>query len=73
MSMTQLPDLMTVAEVAEELRVADETVHRWCRDGKLPFISLPSGLKRFRRGDVEAIKNGEQPTTEEPTTEQVAR
>jgi excisionase family DNA binding protein len=61
MSMTQLPDLMTVAEVAEELRVADETIHRWCRNGTIPFISLPSGLKRFRRDDVEAIKRGEQP------------
>lgn len=52
---------MTVAEVAEELRVADETIHRWCREGKLPFVSLPSGLKRFRRDDVEAIKRGEAP------------
>lgn len=53
--MGQLPELMTVAEVAEALRLTDETVHRWAREGKLPFVSLPTGLKRFRREDIEAI------------------
>lgn len=53
--LTDLPDLMTVAEVAEAFRVSDETIHRWCRSGYLPYIPLPSGLKRFRRNEVEAI------------------
>lgn len=55
MSMTQLPELMTVAEVAEAFRTTDETIHRWARDGKLPYIPLPSGTKRFRRIEIEAI------------------
>ncbi|MDG4784375.1 helix-turn-helix domain-containing protein [Micromonospora sp. WMMD1102] len=59
--MTQLPDLLTVAEVAEAARVSDETVHRWAREGKLPHIKLPSGLKRFPRDGVEAMLRGEQP------------
>ena len=49
------PDLLTTAEVAEKLRVTDETVHRWARQGVIPYIELPSGLKRFRRRDVEAF------------------
>lgn len=65
LSMGNLPELMTVAEVAEALRISDETVHRWAREGRLPAIWLPggpverSGLKRFRRADVEAILRGD--------------
>jgi excisionase family DNA binding protein len=61
MCMTQLPALLTVAEVAEQLRITDETVHRWAREGKLPYVQLPSGLKRFRREEIEAILAGDQP------------
>lgn len=56
--MEQLPALLTVAEVADRLRITDETVHRWARDGKLPYVPLPSGIKRFRREDIEAIEAG---------------
>lgn len=52
---TEAPDLLTVPEVAELTRVSDETVHRWCRLGQLPYVSLPSGLKRIRRADVQAF------------------
>lgn len=61
--MGQVPTLLTPAEVAERLRLTDETIHRWCRDGKLPFIQLPGGIKRFRREDIEAIERGEQPVS----------
>lgn len=60
MSMTQLPELMTVPEVAEALRLSDETVHRWARLGKLPVVNV-LGVKRFRRVDIEAIVRGDQP------------
>lgn len=58
MSMTQLPELMTVAEVAEALRLTDETVHRWARLGKLPFVDV-LGVKRFHREVIEAIVRGD--------------
>lgn len=61
--MEQLPALLTVAEVAERLRMTDETIHRWARDGKIPFVQLPSGIKRFRREDIEAIERGEYPAS----------
>lgn len=32
--------LLTVAEVAEQLSVTEETVRRWLRDGKLEGIRL---------------------------------
>lgn len=58
--MTQVPELLTVAEVAEKLRLSDETIHRWARKGKLPHIDV-LGVKRFRTADIEAILRGENP------------
>ena len=43
------------------LFVTDETIRRWILDGRLPAINLPSGQKRIRRDDVEAILRGELP------------
>jgi len=56
--MTQLPALLTTGQVADLLCVSDDTVHRWAREGKLRAIELPSGLKRFKREDIEAILDG---------------
>ena len=39
-------ELMTVREVAEELRVDDTTVRRWIKDGLLEAITLPHAGKR---------------------------
>lgn len=55
----QGPELLTVTEVATLFRVADETIHRWAREGVLPYVPLPTGLKRFRRDVIEAIAKGE--------------
>jgi len=52
--MGQLPELMTVAEVAEALRLTDETVHRWAREGRLPYVNV-LGVKRFDRRVIEEI------------------
>lgn len=53
---------MTVAEVAAALRITDETVHRWCRIGRLEYISV-LGIKRFRRdyivGLLAPVSDGE--------------
>lgn len=50
------PDLMTAGEVAKMFLVTDETVHRWARQGILPFIPLPSGTKRFERAVMEQLR-----------------
>ena len=59
--MTQPHPLLTTGEVARMLFVTDETIRRWILDGRLPAINLPSGQKRIRRDDVEAILRGELP------------
>jgi excisionase family DNA binding protein len=52
--MAQLPELLTVAEVAEVLRLSDETVHRWCRTGRLEYVDIV-GVKRFRRDYIQDL------------------
>ena len=52
-------DLLTVGEVARQLRVDDTTVRRWIKSGVLDAIALPhSGLRqayRIRRTTLEAL------------------
>ncbi len=43
-------DLLTVREVAEQLRVDDTTVRRWIKNGVLEAIALP------HRGDRQAYR-----------------
>ncbi len=49
--------LLTVAEVAELLRLNPETVRRWLRQGRLPGTSLGSdrGGWRVRESDVQRL------------------
>lgn len=56
-SMGQLPELLTVGEVAEVLRLSDETIHRWAREGRIEFVDV-LGVKRFRRDYIESILDG---------------
>lgn len=53
---TVAPTLLTVGEVAERWRLTDETIHRYCRLGVLPYVTLPGGLKRFRLDDIETFE-----------------
>lgn len=55
---------MTVAEVAEALRLTDETIHRWCRLGRLEYVDV-LGVKRFRRAYIAGlVESRTQPETE---------
>lgn len=47
--------LMTTGEVALLCNVTAETVREWARDGRIPTVTLPGGLKRFRREDIDRI------------------
>jgi excisionase family DNA binding protein len=44
---------MTLAEVAEELRVSVRTVMRWVQHGALPAIELPGGTKRVHQATFQ--------------------
>ena len=52
-SLNNLPDLLTVREVAEILRVSPLTIKRWGKRGKLPAIRINSrGDRRYKKEAV---------------------
>lgn len=52
-SLDNLPDLLTVREVAELLRVSPLTIKRWGKRGKLPAIRINArGDRRYRKEQV---------------------
>jgi excisionase family DNA binding protein len=52
--MTQ--ELMQVRAAARHLGVHENTVRRWEEAGLIRAIRLPSGVRRFRRDDIERIR-----------------
>jgi excisionase family DNA binding protein len=53
LSLDSLPDLLTVSEVAEILRVSPLTIKRWGKRGKLPAIRINSrGDRRYKKEAV---------------------
>lgn len=52
-SIENLPDLLTVREVASLLRVSPLTIKRWGKRGKLPAIRINSrGDRRYKKEAV---------------------
>ncbi len=53
LTLDNLPDLLTVREVAELLRVSPLTIKRWGKRGKLPAIRINSrGDRRYKKEAV---------------------
>jgi len=53
LSIDKLPDLLTVREVAQVLRVSPLTIKRWGKRGKLPAIRINSrGDRRYKKEAV---------------------
>lgn len=53
LDINNLPDLLTVREVAQLLRVSPLTIKRWGKRGKLPAIRINSrGDRRYRKDQV---------------------
>lgn len=48
--------MLRVGEAAALLEVSVETVRRWDKRGYLTAVRTPSGQRRFRRSDLEALK-----------------
>jgi excisionase family DNA binding protein len=57
-------DLLTVSEVAQQLRVDDTTVRRWIKNGVLEAVTLPHvgdrQSYRVRRQTMNHLLNGAQ-------------
>ena len=53
LKLANLPDLLTVSEVAKLLRVSTLTIKRWGKRGKLPAIRINSrGDRRYKKESV---------------------
>ncbi|WP_053058065.1 helix-turn-helix domain-containing protein [Rubrobacter aplysinae] len=62
-ALSESKEILEVGEVAAYLGVGNVTVHRWCRDGRLPCFKA-GRLWRIRRGALEEfMERGEQPET----------
>ncbi|MHA7270425.1 helix-turn-helix domain-containing protein [Arthrobacter sp. HLT1-20] len=48
--------ILTVAQAASELGVHADTLRRWANANKVPYFRTPTGHRRFRHTDIEAIK-----------------
>jgi excisionase family DNA binding protein len=48
--------LMQVRQAARALGVHENTIRRWEQRGLLRAVRLPSGVRRFRPEDVEAVR-----------------
>ena len=51
-----MAQLMQVRQVAQTLGVHENTIRRWEERGLLQAVRLPSGVRRFRPEDVEAMR-----------------
>lgn len=55
-SLSDLPDLLTVREVAQLLRVSPLTIKRWGKAGKLPAIRINArGDRRYKKEVVTRL------------------
>lgn len=58
-SLTDLPDLLTLKEVSQLLRVSTLTLKRWGKSGKLPAIRINSrGDRRFKKEEILKLLGG---------------
>ncbi|MEV4096580.1 helix-turn-helix domain-containing protein [Streptosporangium saharense] len=49
--------LLTPGEVAHIFGVDPKTVNRWSLTGKIPSLKTPSGQRRYRQSDINALIN----------------
>jgi predicted site-specific integrase-resolvase len=52
-------DLLTTKESAAVLRVSEQTLRRYVKQGLVPRLAVNRRVHRYRRRDIEALLNGE--------------
>lgn len=55
--MAEMERMLRPREVALLFKVDPKTVTRWAKSGRLTPVVLPSGHRRYRMSDVEALIN----------------
>lgn len=59
LNLNNLPDLLTVRETADLMRVSPLTIKRWDKRGRLPAIRINSrGDRRFKRQAILDLLKG---------------
>jgi excisionase family DNA binding protein len=59
-------EFLTVAEIAETLKLNQQTVRNWIDDGQLPAVRIGARRVRVRRSDFDALVGGGRPSAEPP-------
>lgn len=57
--MSYMKEYYRLSEVAKMLNVSYVTMWRWCNDGKVSTVELPSGQRRILGSEVERITSTE--------------
>ena len=55
-----MSELLDPSDVALRLGVTTETVRQWAKEGKLASVVMPSGRRKFRSEDIDAIVDAAQ-------------
>lgn len=53
-----MEELYTIEETAKKLKVTNQTIRNWERDGKIKFTRV-NGLPRITEGELKRIVKGE--------------
>jgi excisionase family DNA binding protein len=48
-------ELLTVKQAADRLAISTQTLRRWSQQGLVSTITLPSGHRRYRAADIDAL------------------
>ena len=46
---------LTVMEVSREYNLSRQTVYSMCQSGRLPYYTVSTGRRRFRRAEIEPV------------------
>ena len=64
--LSDVPDLLTPAQIHALWKVDPKTVWAWANAGKLTAVRTPGGTRRYYRAEVEALLNGSETRRQVP-------